>query len=128
MTTVVGVERPAGVSRTSVRLPGAASRATLTVTSHQATFWDSSAFFALATLATVTPAAGETSAPWNISRLGIAMWTTLLWPRTSWLGKANSMAGTCCASAARAHGPRTARRENPMTSERGGPEYIVAAG
>ena len=70
---LVGVERPAVVNSTSERLPGAASRATVTVTSHHATFWDSSDLLELATLATVTPAAGEISAPWNISRLGIAM-------------------------------------------------------
>ena len=62
----------------SDRGPGAASRATLIDTSHQATFCDSSDLFRLLTPATVTPAAGDISAPWKTSRLGIATWTTVV--------------------------------------------------
>jgi hypothetical protein len=95
IVTVKGFERPIGITNTSVRLPGAASAATLTMTSRHA------GPFPLRTmLDTVTPAEGENSTLCGMAPPGTTTLITVDWPRGSCFGKKLSMAigCGCCAS------------------------------
>src|ERR1041385_8150833 len=80
--TVVGCVRPFGMTSTSDRSPDAASAATSSVISHQPTFCSLPLVVPLIE-ATVTPAAGETSAACTASGLGTATLMTVVWPRAA---------------------------------------------